>query len=577
MSQRSGSVLSHDSCQPSVITVRDYIQREMVFSTDGSAKLGDSIQDYEVFNFLGKGGFAEVYRARSKLNGLEVAIKMVDKGVLRRTGVSSTRVQQEVAIHSRLKHPAVVELYNYFEDRQYVYLVVEYCPGGELQSYLKSRKGPLSEPEASHVLAQVVSGLLYLHSHNILHRDLSLSNLLLTRDLDVKIGDFGLATQLKNPWERHTTLCGTPNFMSPEVASQSPHGLEADVWSLGVMLHTFLLGRPPPHNWAACSIELPSSLSPAARHLLCQLLQRNPQRRIPLRSIPEQAFMKQHGQPLRPLSCTVEPPKKPLNTVGLRPASLWARNMKLSILEDGEVCIEFLSTDQTMVGRVLRVSADGTQVLLYRPPVDRASSSLDGPPAPVPAGCRPRPWNALPRPYWPKYACAARFVALVRQKTPKIIFYADSALCILLGSGDFEVSFYSGSKVVHGGEQVKFTEASGHEQQLTMPVDASLLTPAQADLWKLTCEYHRRCVALESALEATDEGWNIYPAVFGRRPQSWQKPAGTKSVGSCCFSKDYGSALSPLGNLGSCFTGGGTCMSTPTMPQQSLTRMNRFL
>lgn len=547
----------------------------MVTSTDASAKLGDSIRDYEVFNFLGKGGFAEVYRARSRLSGLEVAIKMVDKGILRRTGVSSARVQQEVAIHSRLKHPSVVELYNYFEDRQYVYLVVEYCQGGELQGYLQSRKGPLSEPEASHLLGQVVSGLLYLHSHRILHRDLSLSNLLLTHDLHVKIGDFGLATQLKSPWDRHTTMCGTPNFMSPEVASQNPHGLEADVWSLGVMLHTFLLGRPPGHSWGAgCSLDLPDSLSTAARHLLYQLLQRNPQHRIPLRLIPEQAFMLQPGKPLRPLSSKLEPPKKPLNTAGLRPARLWARNMRLSILEGGEVCIEFLSADQT-VGRVLRVSADGCRVLLYRPPLSQPP--VEGPPPAAPPGCRPRPWDALPRPYWAKYACAARFVSLVRQKTPKIIFYAEAALCILLGSGDFEVSFYSGFKVVRGSEHVQLTDASGHERQLALPLEASSLEPAQADLWKLTCEYHRRCVALESALEATDEGWNIYPAVFGRRPHSWQKETSGKSLGSCCFSKDYGSTLSPLGNMGSCFTG--TCASsTPVPPQRSATtRTNSFL
>ncbi|KAL1431420.1 hypothetical protein MTO96_014270 [Rhipicephalus appendiculatus] len=475
----------------------------------------------------------------------EVAIKMVDKGILRRTGVSSTRVQQEVAIHSRLKHPSVVELYNYFEDRQYVYLVVEYCPGGELQSYLKSRKDPLSEPEASHVLAQVVSGLLYLHSHNILHRDLSLSNLLLTQNLDVKIGDFGLATQLKNPWERHTTLCGTPNFMSPEVAAQSPHGLEADVWSLGVMLHTFLLD---------------TSCASSCREA--------PQRRIPLRSIPEQAFMLQPGQPLRPLSSKMEPPKKPLNTAGLRPTRLWARNMRLSILENGEVCIEFLTADLT-VGRVLRVSGDGRRVMVYRPAAHRVLP--DAPPPPISANCQTRSWDALPRPYWPKYACAARFVDLVRQKTPKIIFYADAALCILLGNGDFEASFYSGSKVVRSNEQIKLTDISGCEEQLAQPIDISLLAPTQAQLWKLTCEYHRRCVALESALEATDEGWNIYPAVFGRRPHGKQTRPGSY------FSKDYGSALSPLENLGSCFTGG-TCTSTPTLPhQQGLPRTNRFL
>lgn len=80
------------------------------------------------------------------------------------------------------------QLYNYFEDRQYVYLVVEYCQGGELQSYLQARGEPLDEAEASHLLRQIVDGMIYLHSHCILHRDLSLSNLLLTQDLHVVCG-----------------------------------------------------------------------------------------------------------------------------------------------------------------------------------------------------------------------------------------------------------------------------------------------------------------------------------------------------------------------------------------------------
>lgn len=412
----------------------------MTISMDTSTKLGDSIKDYEVFNFLGKGGFAQVYRARSRHTGLEVAIKMVDKSVLKRTRVSSTRVQQEVAIHSRLKHPSVVELYNYFEDRQYVYLVVEYCQGGELQSYLQARGEPLDEAEASHLLRQIVDGMIYLHSHCILHRDLSLSNLLLTQDLHVKIADFGLATQLKNPWERHTTLCGTPNFISPEVASRDSHGLEADVWSLGVMLHTFLMGRPPSQS---CSMELPAGLSLQARLLLSQLLQRDPRNRIPLRRVPEQAFMLQAGRPLKPLACKLGPPKLPLNTSGLRPARLWARNMRLSILQDGQVCIEFLGRQQRLT-RVLRVSADGSRAVVYKPPPGWQSG--DGPPpAPPPSIETSHSWDALPRALWAKYACAARFVSLVRQKTPKIIMYADSALCILLGSGDLEASFYNGT------------------------------------------------------------------------------------------------------------------------------------
>ena len=84
-----------------------------------------------------------------------------------------------------------------------------------------------------------------MHSHGILHRDLSLGNLLLTKNMDVKIADFGLATKLKIPSEKHYTMCGTPNYISPEIATHGPHGLESDVWSLGCMLYTFLVGKPP--------------------------------------------------------------------------------------------------------------------------------------------------------------------------------------------------------------------------------------------------------------------------------------------------------------------------------------------
>ena len=130
------------------------------------------------------------------------------------------RVRQEVAIHSRLKHPAILELYTFFEDENFVYLVLELAHNGELQRYLRQAKHVMSESEAASIIRQVVSGLLYLHSHRILHRDMSLSNLLLTRDMQVKIADFGLATQLTQPDEKHMTMCGTPNYISPEVASR---------------------------------------------------------------------------------------------------------------------------------------------------------------------------------------------------------------------------------------------------------------------------------------------------------------------------------------------------------------------
>ncbi|XP_071087123.1 serine/threonine-protein kinase PLK4-like isoform X1 [Haliotis cracherodii] len=259
----------------------------------------ESIEDYQVLNLLGKGGFACVYRARSNKTGQEVAIKMIDKKLMKAANMV-VRVRKEVEIHSRLKHPAVLELYNYFEDSNYVYLVLEICHNGELQRYLKTNCKVLTEDEARHFMKQIVEGMLYLHSHGILHRDLTLSNLLLSKNMNVKIGDFGLATQLSVPDEKHFTMCGTPNYISPEVAMRAAHGLETDVWSLGCMLYTFLVGQPPFDTDAvkktlnrviSAEYDLPEHLSREARDLIQGLLRKNPKERIPIQEILSHPFM----------------------------------------------------------------------------------------------------------------------------------------------------------------------------------------------------------------------------------------------------------------------------------------------
>ncbi|XP_042540744.1 serine/threonine-protein kinase PLK4 isoform X1 [Dipodomys spectabilis] len=263
--------------------------------------IGEKIEDFKVGNLLGKGSFAGVYRAESIQTGLEVAIKMIDKKAMYKAGMVQ-RVQNEVKIHCQLKHPSILELYNYFEDNNYVYLVLEMCHNGEMNRYLKNRRKPFSENEARHFMYQIITGMLYLHSHGILHRDLTLSNLLLTRNMNIKIADFGLATQLKMPHEKHYTLCGTPNYISPEIATRSAHGLESDVWSLGCMFYTLLIGRPPfdtdtvkntLNKVVMADYEMPTFLSKEAKDLIHQLLRRNPADRLSLSSILDHPFMSQ--------------------------------------------------------------------------------------------------------------------------------------------------------------------------------------------------------------------------------------------------------------------------------------------
>ncbi|XP_028174244.1 serine/threonine-protein kinase PLK4 [Ostrinia furnacalis] len=260
---------------------------------------GEKIEEYEILEHLGKGGFANVYRARCRRTGLFVAIKMIDKALMASAGMIG-RVRQEVTIHSRLKHPAILELFTFFEDAHYVYLVLELAHNGELAKHFKLGTRGLSEKAAADIFRQVVSGVLYLHTHNIIHRDLSLNNLLLTKDLNVKIADFGLATQLNGPDEKHVTMCGTPNYISPEVASRELHGLPADVWGLGCMLYTLLVGRPPFHTQHVkttlnkvinADYKIPPELSLPAQDLLLKLLCKDPIKRITLKEIMEHPFI----------------------------------------------------------------------------------------------------------------------------------------------------------------------------------------------------------------------------------------------------------------------------------------------
>ncbi|TNN10797.1 Serine/threonine-protein kinase PLK4 [Schistosoma japonicum] len=222
---------------------------------------------------------------------------MIDKKCMLQHRLTN-RVRREVEIHSRLKHPSILELYTCFEDENYVYLVLEICHNGELQTYIR-QNGPVTEDTARHYLRQLISGLLYLHSHNILHRDLTLANLLLTNDMKVKIADFGLATKIE-PGVDHKTMCGTPNYISPEVATHNQQSLETDVWSLGCMFYTLIVGHPPfdtrevrstLNRVLAVDYKLPQTVSTEAADLINALLRREPQERLQLRAIMQHPFM----------------------------------------------------------------------------------------------------------------------------------------------------------------------------------------------------------------------------------------------------------------------------------------------
>lgn len=151
---------------------------------------------------------------------------------------------QEITIHKSLSHPHVVKMEGYFEDIDNVYILLELCSRRSLMELHKRRRA-VTEPEARYFTHQIVNACIYLHNNKIIHRDLKLGNLFLNDDMQVKVGDFGLATTLDYDGERKRTLCGTPNYIAPEMLDKKGHSFEVDIWAIGCILFTLLVGKPP--------------------------------------------------------------------------------------------------------------------------------------------------------------------------------------------------------------------------------------------------------------------------------------------------------------------------------------------
>ena len=151
----------------------------------------------------------------------------------------------EIKIHRSLRHENIVSFEHFFEDSENVYILLEICDNQTTNELIKRRKR-LTEFETQVYIAQLLSALRYLHKHRVIHRDLKLGNLFLNENMMIKLGDFGLATKLEFEGERKRTICGTPNYIAPEILDgKQGHSYEVDTWSLGVIIYTMLIGKPP--------------------------------------------------------------------------------------------------------------------------------------------------------------------------------------------------------------------------------------------------------------------------------------------------------------------------------------------
>eukprot|EP00076_Gallus_gallus_P016781 XP_015136280.1 maternal embryonic leucine zipper kinase isoform X3 [Gallus gallus] len=237
---------------------------------------------YELHETIGTGGFAKVKLGRHLLTGEKVAIKIMDKVAL---GDDLPRVKTEIDAMKNLSHQHVCRLYHVIETSKKIFMVLEYCPGGELFDYIVS-KDRLSEEEARVFFRQIVSAIAYVHSQGYAHRDLKPENLLIDEEHNLKLIDFGLCAKPKGGLDyRLNTCCGSPAYAAPELIQGKAYiGSEADIWSMGVLLYALLCGFLPFDDDNVMALyrritrgkyAVPKWLSPSSTLLLNQLLQWN--------------------------------------------------------------------------------------------------------------------------------------------------------------------------------------------------------------------------------------------------------------------------------------------------------------
>jgi len=260
------------------------------------------LNDFEVGKPLGRGKFGSVYLARERSSKYIVAIKVLRKSQLLKAGVEH-QLRREIEIQSHLRHRNILRMYGYFYDEKRIYLILEYSPGGELYKRLTS-KGTFSEERSATYIRDLALALDYCHSKHVIHRDIKPENLLVGAHNEIKIADFGWSVHA--PTSRRNTLCGTLDYLPPEMVEGRDHDEKVDVWSLGVLLYEFLYGSPPfeaeghtatYRRISRVDLHFPKNpkISDGAKDLIRRLLVKEPSERMALADVSKHPWIKQNA------------------------------------------------------------------------------------------------------------------------------------------------------------------------------------------------------------------------------------------------------------------------------------------
>ncbi|CAM9260207.1 unnamed protein product [Chrysoparadoxa australica] len=310
-------------------------------------KLGP--KDFELLSVIGMGAFGKVLQVRNAWNGKIYALKCISKKMLQKKN-HTAYMQAERDIMTKIRHPFVVQLMCAFQTEKKLFLVMKYLPGGELFFHL-SKQGLLLEENARFYASEMVLALEHLHAHGIIHRDLKPENLLLAESGHICLTDFGLAKEL-GPGEEEglKTICGTNEYMAPEMILRKGYGKAVDWWSLGALLYEMMAGYPPFRGKTLKELNrkilndkvvLPKWLSGPAHQMTRGLLERNVSKRLGasrttmfeiggVTAVKKHPFFKEIDW-VKLLAMEVEPPFKP--------------ELEGGDLDNSNFCGEFISMD----------------------------------------------------------------------------------------------------------------------------------------------------------------------------------------------------------------------------------------
>nr|AFJ24782.1 aurora kinase-1 [Schmidtea mediterranea] len=259
------------------------------------------IDNFYIGKKIGSGQFGSVYLVKEKRNNFVLAIKMIRKNYIKENDLHN-QLKREIEIHSHLLHPNILRLYGYFHDKERVYLMVELATKGELYEDIQKYGRYINERAATY-MHQLALALKYCHERHVMHRDIKPENILIGSKGQCKLADFGWSVHYKTGVRN--TMCGTLDYLAPEMVEQDSYTFEIDIWCLGVLLYEMLTKSVPFEDPSeqktmerikSVEFAVPDFVNPNAADMIKKILVMNPKARLSLDQIIQHPYIDEFSE-----------------------------------------------------------------------------------------------------------------------------------------------------------------------------------------------------------------------------------------------------------------------------------------